>query len=572
VSTAVERAEPAVSREEAEPPRSPPRSIGAAQPFESMGLRHYLSLETRWATAAYWTSIALIVVAVLVSRLLPCTDYPQHLALADVARRLGDPAAPEHVHYTINYFTYNGLFHVLVAGLGRVLPIELAGKLVVAGSLGLLGAGVLAVVRVLGRPGFHAALFVPVIFSFAVGWGFVNYALGTALAVVTLALVARNLQRPTWQRALTIGVLGLVCGMTHVLAMLLLCMLAAAIAPETAHRALPPSSLGLKRLGAIFVRSTIALAPLLVGCAWCIAVYRVQYAWDPVMYKDPTLEGSSPPIWQKLAYFGAWGTGIHTDFTDQVLLFAGLFVAAIASLFRLRRSPEPGEPAPYVLPLVVALGAYLATPMVFIGTHLIFPRLAQAVVIGIILATPAFPRARAGTFARVSLAIAVLAGANLLGHMVAYASETDDAARVIDEAPTGRSATAVVYDSETFSFRNGTLVHLAAYYAAIKHGDWSFAFARYLSVPVRYTAAGAPPWPKLGWEFSPWDYNPRCRYARTFDLVFVKAPSDMDTSDAGEAAVRKLVFELDADAVRLVSHHGHYWAFDTKGLPDDGTY
>src|SRR5205085_466678 len=156
--------------------------------------------------------------------------------------------------------------------------------------------------------------------------GFVNYALGTALAVVTLAFVARNLQSPSWKRAFTIGILALVCGMTHVLAMLLLCLLAAAIAPETAHRSLPPGAFTLRRLGAIFARSTLALLPLLVGCAWCIAIYKVQYAWDPVMYKDPTLEGSSPPIWQKLVFFGAWGTGVHTDFTDQVLLFLGLAV------------------------------------------------------------------------------------------------------------------------------------------------------------------------------------------------------------------------------------------------------
>ena len=537
-----------------------------------MGLRHYLVLDTRWATTAYWTSITLIVIAVLIPRLLPCTDYPQHLALADVARRLSDPAAPEHFRYSINYFTYNGLFHVLVAGLGRVLPIELAGRLVVASSLAMLGAGVLALLRVLRRPAAHAALFVPIIFSFAVGWGFVNYALGTAIASIALALVARNLQRPTWQRAFTIAIVGLVCAMTHVMAMLLLCLLAASIAPETAHRALPDEPLSGRRLGRVVVRSFVALAPLLVGCAWCIAVYKVQYAWDPVMYKDPTLEGSSPPVWQKLAFFGAWGTGVHTDFTDQVLLFAGVGVAALASVMRLRRTAEPGERAPYVLPLVLALTAYLVTPMVFIGTHLIFPRLAQAVVLGILLAAPQFPRARAAVFTRISLWIGLLAGFNLVAHMIAYAVETDDAARVIDDAPPGRRATAVVYDSETFSFRNGTLVHLAAYYAAIKHGDWAFAFARYLSVPVRYTAAGAPPWPKLGWEFSPWDYNARCKYARTFDLVFVKAPPDMDTSPAGEDAVRKLVFEQDAAAVRLVSHHGHYWAFDTQGLPDDGTF
>ena len=41
--------------------------------------------------------------------------------------------------------------------------------------------------------------------------------------------------------------------------------------------------------------------------------------------------------------------------------------------------------------------------------------------------------------------------------------------------------------------------------------------------------------------------------------------------DSGESLVRALVFKQDAQAVRLLSHHGRYWAFDTAGLPDDGT-
>jgi hypothetical protein len=84
--------------------------------------------------------------------------------------------------------------------------------------------------------------------------------------------------------------------------------------------------------------------------------------------------------------------------------------------------------------------------------------------------------------------------------------------------------------------------------------------------------SGVPPWPKLGWEFGPMDYNPRCKYARRFDLVFVKAPSDFTGEASEEARVRELVFREDAAAVALVSHHGHYWAFDTRGLPEDGTY
>ncbi|MGZ3423067.1 MAG: hypothetical protein ACXVEE_34715, partial [Polyangiales bacterium] len=156
-----------------------------------------LRLDTRNATIAYWAAVSLVALSVFIPKLPPLVDYPQHLALAEIARRLADPAAPEHVTHQLNYFTYNGLFHIIVARLGRLMPIEIAGKLVVSLSLALLGASSLALVRVLKRPPAYAALFVPAIFSFSVGWGFVNYALGTAFAVTACVFVARSLQRPS---------------------------------------------------------------------------------------------------------------------------------------------------------------------------------------------------------------------------------------------------------------------------------------------------------------------------------------------------------------------------------------
>ncbi len=518
-----------------------------------------LKLDTARATFVYWASVALVSLSMFVPRLVPLIDYPQHLALADVARRLSDPSAPEAVTHQVNYFTYNGLFHILVAKLSRLMPIELAGRLVVALSLALLGGAVLALVRVLKRPPEYAALATPVLFSFAVGWGFVNYALGTALAFTTAAFVARSLMRPTAASVAFTALFAWLCAMTHVLAMLLLCLFAASLAPEVAYRATRNWLRGL-------LRSVVALAPLLTGAIWCIAVYREQYAWAPEMYKDATLEGTSPPLWQKFAFFGSWATGVHSDFTDQGLVGIAMIIFVITAIVGFRQRDR--EDAPLYLPMLAMLGAYLATPMVFIGTHLIFPRLTQAVVIAAVLACPRVLGVGRSRVRVAALTVGAIAGLNLFAHSVLFAYETNDASRVLDDLPEGRRATAVVWGSSTFSFRHGTLVHYAAYYAARKHGDWAFSFARYLSVPVRFKPGGGPAWPLKGWEFAPADYNPRCKYARHFDLVLVKAPRGYP----GEQEVRELVFGRDAGAVRLASHHGNYWAFDTKGLPDDGTF
>lgn len=539
-----------------------------------------LRLDSVAATRVYWCGLALVALSLFVPRLLPLVDYPQHLALADIARRLADPHAPEQQTHLLNYFTYNGLFHILVARIGRIVPIELAGRLVVSFSLLLLGASSLALVRVLRRPPVYAALFLPLIFSFAVGWGFVNYALGTALAVTTVAFVAAALRRPTFGALLGVAVFGLLCAMTHVLAMLLLCLFAASIAPETAFRAVSARTLAA-RIGKSILRMTIALSPILVGAIWCLAVYREQYAWAPQLYKDATLEGSSPPIWQKLVYFGTWATGTHSDQTDQLLVVIAVVLALVGigvGVGRVRRREafdgEGGEreSPPLILPLVALLAAYLATPMVLEATHLIFPRLTQMVVLAGVLAIPRFPARWTARVRVIALATGLLAGANLFVHSIVYAAETDDASRVIDDLPPGRRVTAVVWGGDTFSFRNGTLVHMAAYYAARKGGDWSFSFARFLSVPVRFKPGGGPPWPAKGWEFSPGDYDPRCKYARLFDVVIVKAPRDVRSDAGGEPEVRAIVFGKDASFPRLLSHHGEYWAFDTKGLPDDGKF
>jgi len=155
-------------------------------------------------------------------------------------------------------------------------------------------------------------------------------------------------------------------------------------------------------------------------------------------------------------------------------------------------------------------------------------------------------------------------------HCALFSWETNDASRLIDDLPSGRSVTAVIWEPTTRAFRNGTLTHLAAYYAARKSGQWAFSFARYLSVPVRFKENVQPAWPARGWEFDAEEYDPRCKYARAFPLVIVRAPPELAEDASGERSVRKLVFHGDADSVALLSHHGRFWAFDTTGLPVDG--
>jgi hypothetical protein len=422
----------------------------------------------------------------------------------------------------------------------------------------------------------HASLFTPILFSFSVGWGFVNYVLATAIAAWTLVLVARVATRPTVVAVAALAALGLLCAVAHVLAMLILCVAAAALGLEMAWRAStrsPSDAAGIRVLRTI-PRVALAVGPLLIGCLYCIAVYRTQYDWDPKMYRDPTMEGTSAPPWEKVIWFGAFATDLFRDATDQVVLWAAVVTMAYSAfLARKRRRAGiacPESPPPVRWPFVALTLGYFATPMVLLGTHLIFPRLAQWAVLGAVLAMPRFPDELAGRAQRWMVGLGLVAGANAVLHCALFSWETNDASRVIDDLPPGRSVTAVIWEPTTKAFRNGTLTHLAAYYAARKSGQWAFSFARYLSVPVRFKEHMQPAWPARGWEFDAEEYDPRCKYARAFPLVIVRAPPELAQDASGEPSVRRLVFRRDGDSVTLLSHHGRFWAFDTTGLPGDG--
>ncbi len=100
------------------------------------------------------------------------------------------------------------------------------------------------------------------------------------------------------------------------------------------------------------------------------------------MYRDPTLEGSAPPLWEKAYYFSAFATDLYGDGSDQLFLWAAIVLMTAVTAMRLygaRADAGVGAgagAAPPAVTLFLAMTlAYFATPMVLIGTHLIFPRL-----------------------------------------------------------------------------------------------------------------------------------------------------------------------------------------------------
>ncbi|PYQ66038.1 MAG: hypothetical protein DMF53_04295 [Acidobacteria bacterium] len=108
------------------------------------------------AAAALW------VLPLWVVRFPPMVDYPQQLALSAILRWYSDPVRRFRETYELALWTPHGLFKLLTAGLAWVVPINLAGKLVVSASLLGVGLAALALCRraglllgVRGQPAGH---------------------------------------------------------------------------------------------------------------------------------------------------------------------------------------------------------------------------------------------------------------------------------------------------------------------------------------------------------------------------------------------------------------------------------
>lgn len=139
-----------------------------------------------WLTAAFALAHALIVFA---SPVPPLHDYPAHLARIYIMTRLDDSATLQSYYDYAWLLRHNTGTDLLIFSLAHILPIEVAGRLVVAAIPPLTLVGLCWVrTRVHGRCDSLVLLAAPYAMGVWFGWGFINYCLSVALALIAFAL------------------------------------------------------------------------------------------------------------------------------------------------------------------------------------------------------------------------------------------------------------------------------------------------------------------------------------------------------------------------------------------------
>lgn len=503
-----------------------------------------------------WALAGTLALAVLVAPVLPCIDFPQHLAIATQLLRLWEGDAFATATFSTNLATHNAGIAVFTALAGKVVPIELGGRLFFAAYPPLLIAGVASLLRARGLPAWRALLVVPATLSFAFGWGFVNFCVGTALAWIVVALVAKQLDSPTIWRAAALSALSVLLAATHVMAMLLCALIAGGIGVEHLAR---------KRTFAPRAAFAVALAgaPLMLGCAYDLTVFFAHLAQNESSYtSSPAGFDSFSPL-RKVAWFGTLVAGMYRTVSDTMIAWCVVaLLFAMAFVSRASRSGEREAGRPLIAPLLVTLGFYFAVPSVFANTHLVFQRTAAWVVIAAVVAIPGLPERAARRFSRVGALLAIAATALFPLHLALLAYETRGLDQALAAVPKGALLTGYMEGSRTAAFRATVLSHVAALAVPRGAADEGFSFARLMGTPVVYRPDHIPPYPNPTWEHGGHDYRVDDPLARAYPVLLVRlAWPDEPT----ESASRRL-FGGKHDRVRLLARSNAWAVWDTAAV------
>ncbi len=513
------------------------------RPFESF------RLDTPRLTFVFWLTAALFALAFWVIPFPPLIDYPQHVAIGALLRRMLEPNAPERAIYDVNLVTYNGGFHLLVAGLSLLVRPEVAGKILLSVYPLALAYAALALMSVSGRPRWYAFLVLPITCSFALGWGFVNYVLSVPFAVLTFTWWLRG-QRGERRMLPRVMIASFCLAYTHVLATLCLCVLLGIAALRTWRLSTEPWVGRTLRL----LRVPLWVWPAIV---WSFIVF-LRNRSSPHANWEGWDDGLDDPLWFKLLHLTAYAVGNFSDRSDQVILVVA--VCLMIALWRWESRQGTSEPLMRLL-AISWFALYCVIPKVFIATWFIFERFPTFILLFAAAATPVVAGRAAVGLRRIAAGIALLAGVNTVWQFSRIPDEAD-ASAILDDIPANQRVVAVTWwnTGEPVVLRE-MWVHLLAYYQARRPGLIGYSFAKFESMPVHYRLDERPPAVPGGMEWDARKYVPMSEWARYWETVLVRAPESSPDEDP-----RFRTFGDLASEVRVLSHRGRFWLLDSSRL------
>jgi hypothetical protein len=455
-----------------------------------------------------WIFPALLLLAaapICTGDLLPLLDWPEHLAIASILRHYGDPAWHFQETFEIDPrpLPY-GLFHALTALCGLVLPIALAGRLVLLLYVVGTPLALREVLRAFGRDERLAWFAVPLVYNRLFFMGFVPFLLGVTFWLLTVAATERAFtgRAGAWRPG-CFSVLGYFAHGYAALA-----ILGSVAVLVLAHR--PP------------VRKLLAFAPFTALFAWWVGTI--------VIHSDANLAQDVEVPWQSEEIHWLWPSEALARVPDHLFeVHAGAFddtvavllIGLVALLGVLRRGPLDRFDL-----LASLLGlSYFVAPYGYGVNLYMSPRnllLFAFVAVAFAGAAP-FEGARRWLLVPIGVLSALLP----LWHVTTFREferDAGDMRALAQRAGPGHTLGLVYENGQGEPWDEGVYHHFACWFQVYVGGDVSPSFVGFPNVPVRYRPGRRPPQPI---EWRPETFRPEV-HAPFYDHLLVRGEVPYD--------------------------------------------
>jgi hypothetical protein len=366
----------------------------------------------------------------------PLFDYPNHLARMHILSEGGNQ------FYAVRWAPLPNLAQdLIVPPLARAMPLELASKLFLVATFGLItGATIWLNRTVTGVWRLWPLLAFLLLYNRTFLWGFLNYLFGIGVALAGAALWLALESKRRWIRILTSSLAALACYLGHIAAFGFYALVLFGIELPPAWR-----ELRARRWPALGARMAIA------GAQFAIPVVLFLDYWRPA-----TGGISHAAFWRKADLLFSVFDNYNRVF--DIVCFAAFvgLLAWLATVQRLRLAPRLASAAG------VVFAAYLLLPSQIYGGSGTDHRLPLALFLLLIAASaPEFPNRR--TVAAIGVATAVLLVVRLayIEYFWLQANHVYSADLAgLDMLPRGAKL-AVAYPASAVNFTSVPEVHLA---------------------------------------------------------------------------------------------------------------
>ena len=473
-------------------------------------------------------------------RFLPLLDLPQHLGLASVIARHGDPATRFAELYSVDrratpYWGYYGAMRWL----SFLLSTETANRVLLSAYAAALPLSAGYALSRLGRDWRWAVFAVPLVFNTNLFLGFTGFVLSLPLFLLAVGLSARHLEeeRPDPLREVRLAALVALVFLFHAQTFGLLGLSVLALA-------------AVEWRGTRWaLRRSLAYVPsLLLFAPWFLRSFVFPEA-------RPLAEGHTA---HHLNYGTLRGLGVRYESAGAILSrmperVLGSFSdgsdlrigAALLAVFLLALAFARGDAGEGKGPraalrgrrgevlAALLLASYLAAPMEMAGQWYIAPRhlVLAALLLPAFLSAPAAGLRRGLVAAAAVLSLVLSFGA--AAKVREFQRQVGPFPEVLARMEPGKRVMNLMFDNGGGGpVRLWPFVHWSCYYQALVGGDVSFSFAGLPSIPVSYRPGMQAPHP---YEWAPQDFRWEAM-GPSYDYFLVRGRPWGDAARLGEHA------------------------------------